>query len=758
MNPGNSIAEIEALFHRAMDAPEAERALLIEHSTNGNPALRSEVLSLVEAVGAADRLRTDPASDHAAKPFPSPGVAAGTHMGAFQLDRLLGRGGMGEVYAGHRVDGDLQQAVAVKVIDARLDSPELRAIFFRERDALAHLQHPHIARLLDGGVTPDHSPYLVMELVGNESSPAERLDDFCEKGRLSQRERVALAICVCDAVSFAHRKLIVHGDLKPGNVLVAANRDPKLLDFGAARLLVAEESGARLRTFTPGYASPEQLRGEPIAAASDIYSMGKLLERILAGPKGFELAAIIAKATQEEPRKRYASMDELVDDLRAWLEHRPLKVCAGGLGYAARKWMRRNRRAVIAYIVVLASLAVGIVQTQRSARRAIEERDRAIRSAKAVETLAHRLLFDFQPQLKELGSSTDAQHQLATTTVNYLNELSRDPSLSSESLRLDMADAYARMGNLLGNPYDENLGQPKEAVAALQKAVATASALVRENPSSKEARFSLANAQTSLGEVEFGASDTKGAVEAMTESAKNFQLLTQASDAEPQVLAEAASTLGSLGDLYGGVQGMAALDRTKDAVECYRQSGLLDERILKIDPSNVRARRGEAISDYKIANVVMNTDSNAGIAGFQKALGELDLLPKEVRAGAPIVRLTIVIEGHLGGAYFKQGKLAEAIAKKRHVREQSAMLVARDPLDNRARYDLATVDNSLGEILTSAGDREGARQAYQEGLQNIVLMLKRDPDNATLIDHRKDLEESLRELNHPSAKQKGSPQ
>ena len=371
--------------------------------------------------------------------------------------------------------------------------------------------------------------------------------------------------------------------------------------------------------------------------------------------------------------------------------------------------------------------------------------------------LAHRLLFDLQPQLKEIGSSTEAQHQVANTTLGYLNELSRDPSLSSESLRLDTANAYERMGNLLGNPYEENLGQPKEAVAALQKAVATASALVREKPASREALFSLAKAQTSLAEVEFGAGDTRSALEAMTESAKNFQLLIQAPDTTPKELLEAASTLGSLGDLYGGVQGMATLDQTNKAMESYRQTGLLDQRVLQIDPSNVRARRGVAVSEYKAANLIMDADPSAAIAGYQRALANLSLLPKEIQSGAPIVRLMIVIEGHLGGAYFNQGKLAEAVAKKRHVREQSAMLVARDPLDNRARYDLVTVDNSIGEILTSAGDRQGARQAYQEALQNLDVMIKRDPDNAVFKDHRKDLDEALRGLDHPYGAQKRAP-
>jgi serine/threonine protein kinase len=757
MNPEISFAETEALFHRAMDAPEAERALLIEQSTNGNPALRKEVFSLVEAVSAADRLRTDPDADREAKAFPNTESAIGTRLGAFQLDRLLGRGGMGEVYAGHRVDGDPQQTVAIKVIAGRLDSPELRAIFFRERDALARLQHPNIARLLDGGVAPDNSPYLVMELVGDEASPAERLDDYCERRRLTPRERVALVAGICYAVGYAHRKLIVHGDLKPGNVLVAANGNPMLLDFGAARLMAGEEAGARPRAFTPAYASPEQMQAKPIAAASDIYSMGKLLERVLGASKDIELATVVAKSTQAEPENRYATMEELEEDLRAWLEDRPLSVCAGRRSYAVRKWLRRNRKAVFATVVVLAALAGCIFETQRSARRAIEERDRAIGSAKAVETLAHRLLFDFQPQLKEIGSSTEAQHQVATTTLAYLNELSLDPSLSSESLRLDMANAYERMGNLLGNPYDENLGQPKEAVTALQKAVATASALVREKPSSREARFSLAMAQRSLAEVEFGTGNPKSALEAMTESAKNFQFLVQAPDATPQQLMEAAATFGSLGDVYG-LPDSASLDRANEAVECYRQQIGLGSRTLKIDASNVRARRTLAVGEYKIANLIADKDTDGAIAGYGRALDDLSLFPKEIQSSGPTVRLQILIEAHLGNAYLKQGKTAEAIAKKIHARNQEAMLVARDPLDNRARYDLATIDRGLGRTLASAGDREGARRAYRQSLQTIEFMLNRDPDSKDLKELQRDVRGLLQELDRTPAARKRSRQ
>ncbi len=226
------------------------------------------------------------------------------------------------------------------------------------------------------------------------------------------------------------------------------------------------------------------------------------------------------------------------------------------------------------------------------------------------------------------------------------------------------------MGDLLGNPYEENLGQPKEAIAALQKAVATASVLVRGTPSSKEARFSRARPQRSLEEVEFGAGNAKPALEAMTESAKNLQILVQAPDATVQQLLEAGSTLGSLGHVYG-LPNFASLDRTNDAIECYRQQIALDERVLKTEASNVRARRGMAIGEYKIANLLLERDTKGAIAGYGRALDDMSLLPKDIQSTAPNVGLLILVETHLGNTYFKQGKTAEALAKKRHAREQA---------------------------------------------------------------------------------------
>ena len=742
MNPEPSFAEIEELFHRVMQAPETQRTATIEQHTSGNPALRKEVLSLVQAVSAADRLLTGGSPQ---APLSDPQTRIGSRIDSYLLDRLLGRGGMGEVYAGHRVDGDIEQSVAIKVIDATLDSAVLRNLFFRERDALARLHHPHVARLLDGGVTEQNSPYLVMEIVGDEVSPALQLDRFCENRKLSVRSRVAMVIEVCEAVNYAHRNLIVHGDLKPANVLVTARGDVKLLDFGAARLLAGDETGSRPAAFTPAYASPEQALGKPLTVASDVYSAGKLLDRVLAGLLNAELGAIVAKATRQMAEERYPSMAMLAGDLRNWLGRRPLSVYSTNRSYVARKWLSRNRRLVLAVSVVLTALAACIVQTQRSAHKANAERERAIRAAQDVEVLAHRLLFDFQVQLKDIGSSTEAQHQLADTTLNYLNELSSDPSVTSDALRLDMANAYARMGALLGDPYDENLGQPKEAEAALQKAIGTASQLLRENPAGKDARFSLAQAESYLADVEFGEGNAKAARDEMTESVNNLKVLARAPDASLLVLLETASNEGSLGDIYG-LPGNNSLDQAGEAVKWYREGISMEERVLKIDPANGKARRGVAVEEYKIANLTVDKDPGTAIAGYGRALAGIAMLPDRVRLAAPTVRLQFLIGTHMGRAYVAKGDFKEALVSMTRAHDYAAKQVERDPLDDRARYDLATMDRTLGETLLACGERDKARAAFQESARNFDFMLQRNPGDADVKSHRQEIVESLKKL------------
>ena len=379
---------VEALFHLALESPASERATLLAASCQNDPALLAEVSSLIEAFS-EQQSASHSASAAAGSPPARP-------IGPYAIDRLLGRGGMGAVYLAHRADGQFEQRVAIKLIDLPLAGEILEDRFRQERQILAGLQHPFIARFLDAGVTPEGTLYLVMEYVEGEP-----IDAFAERNHLSTDDRIALFLRVCEAVQFAHQNFVVHRDLKPDNIFVVHDGTPRLLDFGTAKFLAhAPESiaGQLTRTgilsFTPQYASPEQVLGTPVSAASDTYSLGVLLYLLLTGSFPYELSefstaelvrvvcqepprrpqpapgsglrldadleAILLKSLRKDPAERYPTVEQLAADLRAWTQGRPVAARRGNLRYRTQKFVRRHRIGFLTSLLLALTLAAGI--------------------------------------------------------------------------------------------------------------------------------------------------------------------------------------------------------------------------------------------------------------------------------------------------------------------------------------------------------------------------------------------------------------
>lgn len=744
MNPEPTFDEIEALFHSALALPSASRATFIAEHTAGNENLRREVLSLVHAFERADSLSGNTSAGDGEPAESQPESAVGRHLGPYHLERLLGRGGMGEVYAARRTDGALEGEVALKLIAARMDSTSLRSLFLEERDVLSQLRHPNIARLLDGGIK-DGRPYLVMELVAGADGNPERLDEHFARRAVPLRRRVEMVVTICEAVSYAHRKLIAHGDLKPGNVLVDKDGEVKLLDFGAARLLSAAGAAPRPGAFTPAFSSPEQCLGEPVTVQSDVYSMGKLLEHVIRDCGHAELAAVVAKATQKEPADRYAGMDAFADDLRRWLKGAPLVACAGQRGYLVHKWMGRYWPLVSLLCVVVVALSLLTLWAQRAARRAIAEQARATEAARDEQGLAHRLLFQLQPQLRDLGSSTEAQRELANISLDYLSQLQRTPALMDNSLRADVVRAYTRWGNLLGNPYEDNLGQPAAAEQAIRSGVREAEAWVAARPADLDARFSLAMAQRSLAETEFGEGMGQQALRDMLAASESFDWLVRQPKVTVDQLMEAAATDGSVADVYA-LPGEGSLGKQPEAMAWYRKCIALLRRILTLDPGYTRARRGIAITETKIGNLLLDDKPAEAVVHYKLALEILNTMPPEAQRARPAMRMSNNAEGHLARALAKLGNYKEAIAAMTRARDRSAAVVALDPLDDQARYDLSTAQTGLGDVLAAAGKKSAARQSYVDAMATIAFLIRKQPKNPVLLDHRKALNEALAAL------------
>ena len=414
--------QARTIFDRASELPTEERDRYLADACGDDPALREEVEALLDADrAAADRFRPQIAA--AADALVVPRVGPSDLLGPYRILRELGRGGMGVVYAAERDDGEYRQQVAIKVMSRFLSTEVAFERFRNERQILADLEHPAIARLLDGGTTDDGAPYLVMEFIEGEP-----IDVYCRRRRASLDERLALMTTVCDAVSHAHARLIVHRDIKPANILITADGQPKLLDFGIAKILDSDRETLTTRTgalpLTPRYASPEQIAAESITVATDIYSLGIVLYELLsdASPYGEdshasparlalaisdlepvrvsvaarqrhaedrdtnavpsrrlvgELDAIVGTALRKEPSRRYPSVDHFRADLRRFSDGLPVTAVPDRFAYRAGKWLRRNTLpAALAAMVVLA-LVGGLVARTLEAQRAEQEAQRA---------------------------------------------------------------------------------------------------------------------------------------------------------------------------------------------------------------------------------------------------------------------------------------------------------------------------------------------------------------------------------------------
>ncbi len=426
----------QELLHGALEQEPPAREAWLRAAVAGDEALLADVTSLLAAHQAGGLL------GEVAGPPRLYGLAA-DHVGPYRILRPLGAGGMGAVFLAERTTSDVTQVVALKLLRADYAAPQLMERFIAERRILARLEHPGIARLIDAGQAPDGEPYFAMEFVEGTD-----LITWARQRRLRIDERLRLMLAVCRAVEYAHRQLVVHRDLKPSNILVGDDGRPRLLDFGIAKLLEPDPGGpAATRTLhwlTPDYASPEQVRGEPVGTASDVYSLGVLLYELLADRRPFELDqlspaameqvichvvplrpseraessgrllrgdldTIVMKALAKEPERRYDSVQALDEDLRRYLDSEPVRARPDTLVYRTTMFVRRHRAAALGALLVLASLVGGLVAVRRQAQEAERARDRAEEALQSSQQVSAFLVDMFQ--------TSDARNALADSAA-----------------------------------------------------------------------------------------------------------------------------------------------------------------------------------------------------------------------------------------------------------------------------------------------------------------------------------------------------
>jgi len=710
---------IEAIFNEVLALPSGERQALIEIRCGENARLKSEIYSLLRACAeeealAAVRLRearTDARTGLDRK-----------RVGAYEIDRLIGRGGMGAVYVAHRADGTFDKQVAIKLIDLPLATDLFRERFRMERQILAGLNHPLIARLLDGGVTCDQEPFLVMEYV--DGVPIHR---FCEDHRLSVAERLLLFKSVCEAVQFAHQNLVVHRDLKPDNILVMEDGTPRLLDFGTAKLLSPSADGMGseftrqgFQSFTPQYASPEQVLGNPITTASDTYSLGVLLYLLLTGVLPYELKefttaemvrviceqpprrptlpgsgdqridadleAILLKSLRKVPGERYLTAVQFALDVQAYLDGRTVSARRGTMRYRAGKFVRRHRIALFGAALVTASLTAGVAGVIWQAKVADRERRRAVDTSAEMRQLSNSLLYELDEAIKELPGSSGVQKLLVTRVLDHLDRTSKSAA-GDRLVQLDLANAYTRLGNIQGNPYDQNLGDTAGALVSLDKALLIAQSLAASAARDNEALRALASVEQARSEVLWGVGKTPEAVESMRAATEAYERLVAERDATPALISEAGAAYGTLGDELGQ-PGTPSLGDLAGAIDAYRKDIRLDERALSLDPNFPRARRGLGIVQLKIGNVEIETDPAQALEDYRLAEERFDALPESKQDGLSTLRIRANVVRKKATAMRELGEYAQAIPLFDQALAIQKQIAAADPKDNRSLFDV----------------------------------------------------------------------
>ncbi len=513
----------QVIITDALAEPISLRDEYVVRECDGDNDLLAEVRAMLVSADNTDGFLSTPAEMPTAPDVSTTtSNVEGTHIGAWQIEREIGRGGMGLVFRARRADGAYDQVAALKILRGIASTPRDAVLMARERQTLAALNHANIARLIDGGNTEDGTPYLVMEYV--EGVPIDR---YCDSNRLLLTARVMLVETLCHAVQSAHESLVVHRDLKPSNVLVTASGVLKLLDFGVARALDQAQASSMTQgvlPFTPRYASPEQMSGAPVNVATDVYGVGLLLYELLAGNSPYhvistnrttsmaatmravledepeaasvvatryatqnaallrgDLDTILRKACAKEPAARYKTVEALRHDLFAWRCGLPITARPCTWHYRATKFASRHKLGVtlsaLAVIAISASLVLALVQTN------IAQKERALAEQRFAEVrkFSRNMLYDYHDSIERLPGSLVARQRLVNDGVGYLDALvasgSQDPILLTE-----LAAGYERLGRISSAVWSSNLGKPIEAAAQYSKALAIRERLYQQSP------------------------------------------------------------------------------------------------------------------------------------------------------------------------------------------------------------------------------------------------------------------------------------
>ncbi|HET7498045.1 MAG TPA: serine/threonine-protein kinase [Candidatus Eisenbacteria bacterium] len=747
-------AQVGELFEAALRQPREQRAAFVKESCAGDRELETEVRSLLASHDAAGGF-LEPEGGGISLPFPE-GPAPGQSIGSWRVVRPLATGGMGVVYLVEREDGQFHQRGALKLIRHGLATQEMVQRFLRERQILATLDHPNMARLLDGGTTPEGLPWLVMEYV--EGVP---LYEWCSEKAPTLRERLRLFLALCGSVEAAHRRLVLHRDIKPANVLVTAEGTPRLLDFGVAKIFSAEGAPVSELTtarapLTPEYASPEQLRGGDITTASDVYSLGVLLFELATGARPYptraegatqllrtvlekdplrpstaaatrlgtaaertrslpspptggpgalsralagDLDNIILKSLAKEPERRYGSVEELGADLRRYLDGRPVEARPSTWRYRTSKFVRRNRVAVGMATVAALAIVAGAAFSLWSAREARRERAVAERRLRDVATMANTVLWDVNEGLASMPGTTPLREKIVDSATKYLNGIAAE-GVQDTALIRTLADGFDKLGTVQGYVWSANVGRSEEGYRSLKKAYELRDRLVRVNPAQEEYKLDLASSATKLCNFD---REHGRAVEATAMSRRALELMTELRTMRPDVrryriniprlLHNDGLTLIEAGKIDEGV---AQIRRGVDSFAA----------LVVWEPKEPSHRRtlAQASTGLAEALVLQPGGSDSALAVLGRARTLLDDLIRENPDDADLLRRRAAVHYNTGRIYLLNGNdPVSALGEAEACAAATRSAAQKDPGNDDAVVSDLVARTFLGHVHAAAG-------------------------------------------------------
>ena len=777
MNP-ERWQRVKQLLDAAIPLDDSERGPYLDSACAADPDLRLEVESLLSShEQAGTGFLKSPAIN--LKPgAPSTVSRVGRRIGVYEIVEEIGRGGMGEIYRAVRADGQYNKEVAVKLVRGGFDTTFVLERFRNERQILATLDHANIARLLDGGTTEDGIPYLVMELI-----EGTRIDLFCDGHTLSITQRLQLFRQVCGAVQYAHQRLVIHRDIKPSNILVTKEGVPKLLDFGIAKIL-DPSAGAETTmgpAMTPEYASPEQVRGETITTASDVYSLGVVLYQLLTGRSPYlkptytahelaravcetepgkpssavlkprtaaggteipatpermsstregspaklqrrlagDLDAIILMALRKEPTRRYTSVEQFARDISRHLERLPVSAAPDSLLYRGNKFIRRHKVGMAALVVIVLTATVGVVATLHQARIATANQLRAEKRFTDVRKLANSMLFEIHDSIQNLPGSIPARKLLVERALQYLDSLAQE-SGSDPSLQRELAIAYKRVGDVQGYPFLANLGDTEGALKSYRKALAIEEVLVKTNPDSTTDALDLATIDRRLSEMD---SMHQNMISALAEGQRAVEIGERLAEKHPQdkkVQQDLAKDYQTLAGIEGG-NVSANLGDALGALKLHRKVAEIAEKLSTAEPADPSLRRFLASAVLRLGDQLVLTGTlHEAQNQYQRGRGILEALASPNNATSQVDLAGVYVD--LGSVQLSTGDLVAAQASCRKALELYKQLSEADPRDVNVRTGLAMAYMNFGDTESRLG-RTQESSAALEAAQTIADQL-----------------------------------